>query len=173
MARRAAPTALPMAALGWMFRRSTRCGRGVTRPGHVRGMATVVAKLFNIVRPTRAYFGEKDFQQLRVIEQMTRDLNFALQIVAVPTLREADGLALSSRNAYLNDSERAAAVHIYRALQTGAALAARGENRCRGHRARGERGFGGPAALESAIRRRRGRPHSATFRAPERPPGAF
>ena len=100
---------------------------GVTRPGHVRGVATVVAKLFNIARPTRAYFGEKDYQQLRVVQQMVRDLNFALEIVPVPTLREADGLALSSRNAYLSDDERAGAAAIYRALQTGADKAARGE----------------------------------------------
>ena len=100
---------------------------GVTRPGHIRGMATVVAKLFNIVHPRRAYFGEKDFQQLRVVELMVRDLNFDLEIVPVPTHREPDGLAMSSRNAYLSPAQRAAAPTLYRALQTGAQLAARGE----------------------------------------------
>lgn len=100
---------------------------GVTRPGHIRGVATVVAKLFNIMHPRRAYFGEKDFQQLRVVQLMVRDLNFDLDIVAVPTLREPDGLALSSRNAYLSPEERAAAPTLYRALQTGAQLAAQGE----------------------------------------------
>ena len=100
---------------------------GVTRPGHIRGMATVVAKLFNITHPNRAYFGEKDFQQLRVVELMVRDLNFDLDIVAIPTLREPDGLAMSSRNAYLAPDERAAAAALYRALQSGAALAAQGE----------------------------------------------
>ena len=100
---------------------------GVTRPGHIRGMATVVAKLFNIMRPRRAYFGEKDFQQLRVVELMVRDLNFDLEIVPVATHRESDGLAMSSRNAYLSPAERAAAPTLYRALQAGAALATQGE----------------------------------------------
>ncbi len=100
---------------------------GVTRPGHIRGMATVVAKLFNITHPSRAYFGEKDFQQLRVVELMVRDLNFDLEIVPVFTLREPDGLAMSSRNAYLAPDERAAAATLYRALQIGARLAAQGE----------------------------------------------
>ena len=100
---------------------------GVTRPGHIRGMATVVAKLFNITHPRRAYFGEKDYQQLRVVELMVRDLNFDLEIVPVATARESDGLAMSSRNAYLAPDERAAAATIYRALQAGAQLAAQGE----------------------------------------------
>ena len=100
---------------------------GVTRPGHIRGVATVVAKLFNIARPQRAYFGEKDFQQLRVVELMVRDLNFAVEIVPIATHRESDGLAMSSRNTYLSPAERAAAPTLYRALQAGAALAAQGE----------------------------------------------
>lgn len=100
---------------------------GVTRPGHMRGVATVVAKLFNIVTPTASYFGEKDYQQLRLIEQMVRDLNFPLQIVPVPTVREADGLALSSRNAYLSADERKAATVLHRAMCKAKDLTSQGE----------------------------------------------
>ncbi len=89
---------------------------GVYRPGHFRGVATVVAKLFNIVNPARAYFGQKDFQQTLVIRRMVRDLNIAVDIVTCPTAREADGLAMSSRNAYLGAEERKAASVIYRSL---------------------------------------------------------
>ena len=102
---------------------------GARRPGHFRGVATVVAKLFHLTCATRAYFGEKDFQQLRVIEQMVDDLNFAIEIVPCPTAREDDGLARSSRNVYLSPQERQAAPVLYRAMRAAAQLAAKGESR--------------------------------------------
>ena len=99
---------------------NTLCGAPLSRgPHHFIGVATIVAKLFNIVRPHRAYFGMKDFQQLRVIETLNEDLNFGIQIVRCPTVRESDGLALSSRNVYLTSSQRRAAPRLASSLQYG------------------------------------------------------
>jgi pantoate--beta-alanine ligase len=89
---------------------------GGSRPGHFRGVATVVAKLFNIVEPTRAYFGQKDAQQVAVIKKMIGDLNMGIEMVVVPTVRERDGLAMSSRNVYLSAKERRAATILFKSL---------------------------------------------------------
>jgi pantoate--beta-alanine ligase len=94
----------------------TRPLEGEIRPGHFRGVTTIVAKLFNAVSPGRAYFGQKDAQQAAVIRRMAKDLDFPIEIVVCPTLREADGLAMSSRNTYLNPGQRQAATVLFRAL---------------------------------------------------------
>ena len=100
---------------------------GASRPGHFRGVATVVAKLFNIVQPTRAYFGQKDAQQAAVIKRMVADLNLGMEIVVVSTVRESDGLAMSSRNVYLSPEERQAATILFRALNLARQLRQGGE----------------------------------------------
>ena len=100
---------------------------GGHRPGHFRGVTTVVARLFNIVEPTRAYFGQKDAQQAIVIRKMVADLNMNLEIMVAPTVRESDGLAMSSRNVYLNPQERRAATVLFKALTLAQQLQERGE----------------------------------------------
>jgi pantoate--beta-alanine ligase len=100
---------------------------GASRPGHFRGVCTVVAKLFNMVGPCRAYFGEKDFQQLVIVRTMVRNLDFPVEIEGCPIVREPDGMAMSSRNAYLWSDERRAARCLYRALTRAADVVAHGE----------------------------------------------
>ena len=100
---------------------------GAMRPGHFRGVTTVVAKFFNATQPTKAYFGQKDAQQAAVIRQMVRDLNFPLEVMICPTTREADGLAMSSRNKYLSEAERKAAVVLFRSLSAAKELYESGE----------------------------------------------
>ncbi|WP_287153458.1 pantoate--beta-alanine ligase [Candidatus Solincola tengchongensis] len=104
---------------------------GASRPGHFRGVATVVAKLFHIIPAHRAYFGLKDAQQVRVIQKMVEDLNFDIQIVTCPTVREEDGLAMSSRNVYLKPEERRAATVLYRSLRRAEEMVRGGEREAR------------------------------------------
>ena len=99
---------------------------GISRPIHFKGVCTVVAKLFNIIQPTNAYFGEKDAQQLAIIRKMVYDLNFPVNIIRVPIVRESDGLAKSSRNTYLSSEERKAATILYKAIQMGKQTIKRG-----------------------------------------------
>jgi len=101
------------------------CGK--SRPGHFRGVCTIVTKLFNIVHPTRAYFGQKDAQQFRVIKRMVRDLNMDVELVECPIVREHDGLAMSSRNIYLSDDERVQALALYNSLKLAENLIKSGE----------------------------------------------
>jgi pantoate--beta-alanine ligase len=100
---------------------------GISRPRHFRGVTTVVAKLFNIVKPHLAFFGQKDYQQLIAIKQMVKDLNMDIEVIGMPTIRETDGLAMSSRNTYLNPKKRKEAARLYRSLLKGKDLFALGE----------------------------------------------
>lgn len=101
------------------------CGK--KRPGHFKGVCTVVTKLFNITQPDRAYFGQKDAQQLAVIQRMVQDLNIPIEIIGCPIVRESDGLAKSSRNSYLSDNERKAAVCLYQSIELANTMIAQGE----------------------------------------------
>jgi pantoate--beta-alanine ligase len=100
---------------------------GLSRPGHFRGVATVVTKLFNIVKPHKAFFGQKDYQQSVVIKRMVKDLDMDIEIIVLPTVREPDGLAMSSRNLYLSSEERKAATILYKSLMTASGMVMDGE----------------------------------------------
>jgi len=118
----------PTGFSSWVYvEKVTEPLEGATRPGHFRGVATVVAKLFNTVQPTRAYFGQKDAQQAVVIKRMVTDLDMSLEVVIVPTVRERDGLAMSSRNVYLSPKERQAATVLFKALMLARQLKKAGE----------------------------------------------
>jgi pantoate--beta-alanine ligase len=120
----------PNMQLSWVdIEKITEPMCGASRPVHFRGVATVVAKLFNIIRPHRSYFGQKDYQQSLVIQKMVLDLNFDTSIVTCPIVREKDGLALSSRNKYLEPEERRQATVLYKALERARWLIVQGERR--------------------------------------------
>ncbi|MCB0310943.1 MAG: pantoate--beta-alanine ligase [Bdellovibrionales bacterium] len=103
---------------------------GESRPGHFNGVVTIVGQLFNLIRPRLAVFGEKDFQQLQVIRQMVADLHYQIEIIGAPLIRDADGLALSSRNALLSEAQRSQALSIYRSMHTAQADLTRGQRDC-------------------------------------------
>jgi pantoate--beta-alanine ligase len=120
----------PPRAQTWVtVEKLTRRLEGASRPGHFRGVTTMVAKLFNACQPQRAYFGQKDAQQAVVVGRMAKDLLFPLEVVVCPTVREADGLAMSSRNSYLEPAERRAATVLYRALSAAVKAFEAGERR--------------------------------------------
>jgi pantoate--beta-alanine ligase len=121
---------------------------GRSRPGHFRGVTTVVAKLFNIVQPDFAFFGQKDAAQVAIVNKMVRDLNFDVRIVVCPIVREADGLAMSSRNAYLNPDQRKQALVLYRALMRVQTLADRGESNSARLKVAGEQVMAEEAAVK-------------------------
>jgi pantoate--beta-alanine ligase len=125
---------------------------GGSRPGHFRGVTTVVAKLFNIVEPDAAFFGQKDAAQVAIIRRMVRDLNLAVEIVVCPIVREADGLAMSSRNAYLDPEERKQALVLHRSLMRVQSLVDAGERDVAKLAAVGRAEFSGEAVVQSAVR---------------------